>query len=854
MTVNKVNTTLMPAFAKPLTPIALACITALAMPAVAEETTRPAPEDEKVEHIYVIGQVAASARSLQAQRDADNFITVATADAIGDFPDANASESLQRMVGLSIERDQGEGRFVRIRGLAPDYNAVTINGSRIPSPEAGRRAVALDVVPSDLIQTLVVTKSLTPDMDADSLGGAVDIQSASAFDRDDQFFKLNIEGGYNDQQEEYSPKITGAYSTKFADNTMGLALAGSWLKRKFGSDNVETGNGWDFDESPALLEELEQRDYKITRERIGLVANFDWHPTDTDRWFLRTLYSEFADDEQRNGIVTEWEDGHTTDGEMVDAEVARELKDREETQTITSIVVGGQHEFNNWIVDYQAGWSESDEDNPDYITSAFELDDAVPLTVNGTRKPRVGAPAAYFDYDAYELDSIEVSDSYTDDTEYNGKVDLTYLTQWSGRDVELKFGGKMSRRDKDNREDVWVLEDLDEAGVSDADLLMSGHLGGVVDYDLGNFGHAISANSIHNLVDEVGLDGYEDEVESRINNFSMSEDVDAAYLMATVIFDEMTLIGGVRFESTDFEANGWQYNDIDESFTERNVSNDYDHWLPSLQLRWDIEENLVFRAAWTNSIVRPTFEQLAPGFVLEEDDGDLEAEFGNPNLEALESMNFDVAIEYYMGEAGIASAGVFYKDIENFIYGSDIAGSAGYESFAKAETYTNGDSADILGLELNWVKQFNELPAPWNGLLMSMNATITDSDADISYYDDGAKQTRSVPFPSQSDETANFAVGYEDEQMSLRLSAAYKSEYLLEVDSVDDDNYDVYEDSHLQLDFIAKAYVQKDIQVYFNALNLTDETYYTYSNANRYNVQYEEYGRSYQVGVTITGF
>ncbi|MBD1388870.1 TonB-dependent receptor [Neiella sp. HB171785] len=837
-----------------LSPIALALLTAMSVSATAaEETAKPAPADDNIEHIYVIGQVAATERSLQAQREADNMITVATADAIGDFPDANASESLQRMVGLSIERDQGEGRFVRVRGLSPDYNAVTINGSRIPSPEAGRRAVALDVVPSDLIQTLVVTKSLTPDMDADSLGGAVDIQSASAFDRDGPFYKINVEGGYNDLQEQYSPKITGAYSTTFADNTMGIALAGSWLKRKFGSDNVETGNSWDFDETPALLEELEQRDYQITRERIGLAANFDWRPTDSSRLYLRSLYSEFSDDEQRNAIVSEWQDGHSATGEMLDAEVSRELKDREETQTITSVVVGGQQVFDDWIIDYQAGWSESDEDNPDYVVSTFELNESVPLTLTGSKKPRVGAPAAYYNYDHYELDEIEVSDTYTDDSEYNGKLDFTYLTQWQSYDVALKFGGKMSRRDKDNREDVWVLEDLDDAGVDDAELVMSGHLGQPLDYGLGNFGRAIAAKSIRDLVKRVGVDGYHDEVESQINNYSMTEDVDAAYLMATITLTDMTVIAGVRFETTDFSAKGWQYNDINERFTERKVSNDYNHWLPSIQFRYDLSEEMVLRAAWTNSIVRPTFEQMAPGFVLEDDDGDVEAEFGNPGLEALESMNLDLALEYYMGEAGVASAGFFYKDIENFIYGSDIAGSEGYEDFAKADTFANGKSADIYGLELNWVKQFAELPAPWNGLLMSANATFTDSDADISYYDDGVRQTRSIPFPSQSDETANFAVGYEDNALSLRLSAAYKSEYLLEVDSVDDKTYDVYEDSHLQVDFIAKAYLQENIQVYFNALNLTDEGYYAYANADRYNVQYEEYGRSYQLGVTITG-
>ncbi|MCM2678200.1 TonB-dependent receptor [Echinimonas agarilytica] len=836
----------------PMKPLALACMAIFSANTMAEV---PAVQDdnEQIEHILVIGQAASTSKSLQDQRDANNLITVATADAIGNFPDANASESLQRMVGLSIERDQGEGRFVRVRGLAPDYNAVTINGTRVPSPEAGRRAVALDVVPSDLIQTLTVTKSLTPDMDADSLGGAVDIKSTSAFDRDGMFYKFNAEGGYNDLEEEYSPKITGAYSNTFADDTVGIAMAASWLERKFGSDNVETGGGWDFDEDPAILEELEQRDYQITRERLGLAANFDWRPSDSTTVYLRTLYSEFSDEEQRNAIVTEWEDGTTTDGSVASTEVTRELKDREETQTISSIVLGAEHVLDAWKLDYQIGWSQSEEDNPDYMVSKFEHAEGVDLSVQGSSKPRIQAQQDYYDYDAYELDEIEVSDSFTEDTEHNVRFNVARELDWDDAQVEVKFGVKMSRRDKDNREDIWVLEDLDEAGIADEQLLMSANLGSQSDYSLGDFGRTISANSIRGLAQSVGRHGYEDDVESRINDFDVAEDVDAGYVMATVTQGDMTVIGGLRYESTDFEAKGWRYNDIDETFTERKVSNDYDHWLPSLQMRYNLNQDMVIRAAWTNSIVRPTFEQLAPGFVMEESDGDIEVELGNPELEALESMNLDLAFEYYMGESSLASVGVFYKDIENFVYGSDLAGSPGYEDFDKAETYANGDSADLYGIELNWVKQMDELPAPWSGLLLSANGTYTDSDADISYYDDGERLTRSIPFPSQSDKTANFAIGYEDQDMSLRLSAAYKSKYLLEVDKIDDETYDVYEDDHVQLDFIAKAYVADGIQVYFNALNLTDEAYYTYAKSSRYNVQHEEYGRSFQLGVTVSG-
>ena len=144
-------------------------------------------DSQPVEEVLVVGQAAQIQRALDRQRYADNMISAINADAIGQLPDNNAAEALQRIPGLSIERDQGEGRFVRVRGISPDLNSVSVNGTQVPAPESGSRAVALDVVPADLLSSLVVTKTLTPDMDANSIGGSIDVKSLSAFERDGGF-------------------------------------------------------------------------------------------------------------------------------------------------------------------------------------------------------------------------------------------------------------------------------------------------------------------------------------------------------------------------------------------------------------------------------------------------------------------------------------------------------------------------------------------------------------------------------------------------------------------------------------------------------------------------------------------
>lgn len=209
-----------------------------------------AEEPLVMEHVEVIGQAVSIDEALKDQRSSDSVKNVVHADGIGQLPDDNAAEALQRIPGISVERDQGEGRFVSVRGIAPDLNSVTINGTLVPSPESKRRAVALDVLPSELVQSLSVVKTLTPDMDANSLGGTIEVESLSAFDHDDLFYSISAEGSYDENVEKTSPKFSGAISNRFSlgdgvDN-FGVAAALSWQERKFGSDNVETGGKWDF--------------------------------------------------------------------------------------------------------------------------------------------------------------------------------------------------------------------------------------------------------------------------------------------------------------------------------------------------------------------------------------------------------------------------------------------------------------------------------------------------------------------------------------------------------------------------------------------------------------------------------
>ncbi|MGX1185388.1 TonB-dependent receptor [Pseudomonas sp. F-14 TE3623] len=828
-------------------------LTALAM-AIASERLSAAETVANTEHVEVVGQAASIDQALKEQRSSDSIKSVVHADGVAQLPDENVAEAVQRLPGVSVERDQGEGRFVSVRGLGPDLNSVTINGTLVPSPESERRAVALDVLPSELVQSLSVIKTLTPDMDANSLGGTVDVKSLSAFDHKGLFYTGSSEASYDKNTHQTSPKFSGAISDRFSlgdgiDN-FGVAAALSWQKRDFGSDNVETGGAWDFEQG-AKLQEFEQRDYDISRERSGGGLNFDYKPDDLSSYYLRTLYSRYKDSETRNSTSLEFADPLAA-GELGDAEGSRKLKQREETQEIQSYVLGGERMFGLWTLSGQAGYSRSSEDSPGHIANAAfnGTDDFTDSGFYDNDKPRPIIGQSFYNPDNFSLDKVDWEKQKTTDTEKNLRLDLARDYDFSGYASQVKFGGKVSRRNKDNNLDAWVYEDFDDLGFSDEQLNLSRFKKGTVDYRLGQFGPGISGSAIKQLIGGLNQADFYDETESRVNDFKISEDINAGYLMNTIDIDDWRFIAGMRYEGTEFEAKGTGATDGEFQSTE--TKRRYHHWLPGLHARYQLDKNTQVRAAWTKSVVRPTFGQLAPGFVIDDD----EATFGNPDLKPLESSNLDLGIEHYMGHAGTVSAFVFYKDIKNFVYNTDLAGTGAWADFSEAHTFANGDSAKLYGLELAYSQKFDWLPAPWNGLLLGANTTFSRSDAEIEGFDaaSGINRKRSIDLPNQSDTVGNLMLGWEDDKLSLRLSANYKSDYLFELASINDKTHDLHVDAQTFVDFSARYSLTKNLQVSFEAQNLTDEPYFVYTGNRSYNGQYEEYGPTYKLGLTFTHF
>ena len=292
------------------------------------------------------------ASALNQQKTALNITNVVSADQIGSFPDPNAAEALSRIPGVSIARDQGEGRYVLIRGTEARLNSIMIDGERIPAPEGDLRQVALDSVPADQLQTIEVSKAITADMDGDSIGGAVNLITKQATSRRQALF--SGAGGYNGLQDDYGQsQFSGTFGQRAYASRLGFLIGGSATKLHRGSENFEA----DYDDG--ALEELQTRDYVITRERYGLNGAVDYRANPNSSFVVRGIYNKFRDYEVNN----------RPEFQVGDSRIERVLKNRQQDQKILSFSGTGNHLLSNagTTLDYRLSWSMAEEHQPDRL-------------------------------------------------------------------------------------------------------------------------------------------------------------------------------------------------------------------------------------------------------------------------------------------------------------------------------------------------------------------------------------------------------------------------------------------------------------------------------------------------------
>lgn len=819
-------------------------------------------EAVKLENFVIEGSAVGTARAINQQRAAATLRSIVASDEIGNFPDQNAAESIQRIPGVSLYRDQGEGRYIVLRGLNYAFTSVKVNGGSFAGADLGERATALDVIPADALASIEVTKVPTPDMDGEGLGGQVDIKTKSPFDAEGQAASVTAQGQYAEQGGKYSSKFNGYVSQRFGDaKQYGFVLSPTWQERKFGSYNYETGGAWvsPADNGTAFYtpESIEFRDYEINRERYGLNAAFEARPDAETSLYVRAGYNRFTDTESRHLTIFDFTEG-TLNTASVTADsgtftslrrYGRRLRIREKDQEVSSLVAGGEKRFGAWTVDVQAGYTEGKEKRPDEITARFRRntrDASIRYNTSGAYGFTVTqlAGASYTDPASYAFQRVDLANDQGKETEsdlgFNARYDLAGLAN----PTYVKFGSLYRAKDKDSESEAYELTGA-PASFTFANLAEPAS-----DYPYLRVPRistaAVKQAFYSNRGAFTGTRLFED---SEFEDFSISENVLAAYVMGGTTVGRLNIITGLRMERTDFETTGKELDLVNEVATRRTASRNYTNWLPGLYLRYDVTKNLVLRASWSNALARPSFGDSAFRSLVNSDD--LEVTRGNPNLAALEATNWDASVEYYLPSLGLVSASVFHKQIRNFSYEYQsptplVINGDSYD----LTTYANGSDGSITGLELAYQQQLRLLPAPFDGLGVMANLTLLDSEATYP-----TRPGEDVPFIGQSDYTGNAGLTYEKAGLFVRLAMNFRSERLREDEPLGGAAWqDLYVDDFKQLDLTVRYKLTKNWEVFGEVLNLTDEPFRVFQKSpgaaqGARLGQVEEYGWSANFGV-----
>lgn len=841
------------------------------------------PSNYQLDEVEVAAQgLSGQAKALNTQRTNLNITNVVSTDQIGKFPDANIGDAVKRIPGITMQVDQGEARNVIVRGLSPQLNSVTLNGSRIPSAEADNRNIQMDLIPSDMIQTIEVNKAVTPDMDGDALGGSVNLITRTA----PQGFRLSatLGSGINFITDKRNLNASFLVGDRTKDGKFGWMLGAVIQDKDFGSDNIEAEWTDEFAFTNAEGEEeqldvnpytnvTEQRTYLVQRVRRSFSANFDYQFDSNNSIYLKTMYNWRDDRENRYVLSQEIldaedigpEDFTITNGfpTRFPAEIARETKGgidnnrnqntRLEDQRMQNYTFGGNHLWGNVKVDWLTSYAKASEERLDERYAQFATEYTV---INDNSDPEfpimiAANPGDTNNLSAFEFDEITNETQYTDEDDLNIFVNVEIPADIFGKgDGAVKFGARGRFKTKNSNSDFFeydlentfpILDAIPTRDFTDSDFLAGGQ------YAAGFYADAAWLGGL-NLNSENGESIIEEFLPG---NFDISENAYAGYLMANQkLSDKLSVLAGVRLEHTQLESDGFSVRFIEDDIISEEVTadNSYTNILPSVHFKYDFSTNTILRFAWTNTLARPNYEDLIPR--AEIINGDDKIILGNAALDPTTSMNFDLMAEHYFKSIGLISGGLFYKNIDDFIYtfiseAADNSFGPDTEGFDVFQPL-NGDNATIFGVEFAFQRQLDFLPGFTRNFNIYVNYTYLTSSADGIRNEDGDERT-DLDLPNTAPNLFNASLGYAGKRFSARLSANFSDSYVDE--SGGSAFEDRYYDQQFFLDFSSSFAINNKLRIYADVNNITNQPLRFFQGVSERTQQAEYYGLRLNFGL-----
>ena len=596
-----------------------------------------AQDSTPLEEVIVWGERAAELNAREAERRKDVFSSIISPDDVGNFTDQNVAESLRRLPGVTLQRSEGEGRFVTVRGLGPGFVNVSMNGTELASAAGDTRAFALDALPADILGSIEVFKSLTPDMDLNSIGGAVNVNAISAFDRGKSGIKFKLQNSYQDARDKNGLKAVISGTQMFADDKVGLGFSLSYEDRPtlvdeirhhssgemlFRQQNIPSSTG------PEIIapRQVENRQEIADRERIAGSFNLELRPSDTANFYIRggrTEYEdqdlalrEYFDFQDAGGGEVAYVNADTGEFALSDIDVFHQYFIQEGTTTTDVLTLGGENELGgDWVVDYEYAWSKSNWEKPNGRRVQFRERDLVvwgqgfgDVILGSVMTPEEAAALGGFDVsdfsssdirgDASDLgnfhyDNLFIEDSFREDKLQTFSLNLQRNFD-SGALSFIKTGIRVRNRDRDRNKDRWSFDPddgtagcgtdqncIDLATTSDwldFDRVMPS--GSQFTYPFIQRADAENLIAVTRVTADAATDG-QTSIDSTKEDYVLTEDTLAAYFMAEWnVSDRTSIIAGLRWEDTEFTTNGFFSIENDDFQFVGDVAEDLDIAIP----------------------------------------------------------------------------------------------------------------------------------------------------------------------------------------------------------------------------------------------------------------------------------
>jgi TonB-dependent receptor len=836
--------------------------------------------------VEVHADLEGEAEQIQIQKTSPDIVNVLSSDVITSLPNANIADAVGRLPGVTLERDEGEGKYVQVRGTEPRLTNVTIEGINVPSPEVGVRQIKLDVIPADLVEAVVLQKTLSASQDGDAIGGTVDLKLKNAGDQPTLI--LGAMGGYTPiLGGRYIGQTTATVGQRFGTNKQFGALIGfTYDYNGRGIDDIEPA----IDSTSAVpnYTSIDLREYRYQRTRWGIAGGADDRISKDSDIYLHYFYANFKD------YGNKWVYTLTNDGMCAPTPGPQNLptcndsfttSQRTPNYSIGSISGGGKHEFSSswlaWDVSVSNGRMLQAAGNPGvsfgYTGSANCFYD--PTVTKTAYRPQFNsactAPGSgIFDPTQYSMTEFDTSTGPTDQVSLQGSVTYGKRYKWGSHDGTLQFGAKI--RNSHNYENanspIW-----DPNGNFLMSQFLSGfHNSNYYDGSYPPYGPVTSIGKLNTFFNnnpgDFTLDVSDTHLSNDPNNYNLTERVTAGYIMNTLKFGRWSLQTGLRLEATQLDIQGFtvltvplgQPNAGDWLSTNPVRTNQwYINPLPSLQLRYQLTANSDVRAVYGRGLSRPNPFDLVPYSTVDQSTNPFNIAVGNPNLKAERANDFDILFEHYLQPYGVIQAGFFYKQLIDPIYYTSqldvtnpLCGPAPATT-CPTTSIINGSNAHVGGVELAYLQHFGRLPGALSGFGIAANYTYTYSQAH------GLPgRTDSPALQRQAPNSFNIGPSYDYQRLSIHVGMTYNSAMIYQyqfMPSTDPSNLglkgpagDIYLYSHFQLDAQVNVRLNHGLNMIVQGENLNNEVFGFYTGSKIYVDQREYYHPTYSLGLRWT--